>query len=211
MIKKNAVIIGSGGHCRTIISLLKSVYESDIVAILDLSFVEGNELIMDIPVMSADSKLSGFAVKPNVEFFLAIGDNATRKYWWNKLQQLEVSCPNLIAPSAVIDDYSTIGIGNVICANAYVGPQVSLGNNNIINTGAVIEHEVEIGNHCHIAPSSTIAGRCSISDECFIGVGSVVVDKINVVKGITLGAGAVLVRDAVTENAIYIGIPARVK
>jgi sugar O-acyltransferase (sialic acid O-acetyltransferase NeuD family) len=203
----NAVIVGSGGHARVIISLLRDCGQVP-VAILDVKEPEAGELIMGVPVFSAKTSLLEFSVNKQIDFYIAMGDNDARLSWWKKLTSQGLSCPNLVSPSAKIDIAVSLGSGNVICANVFIGPEVIVGSNNIINTGAIIEHEVVIGSHSHFAPGSVIAGRVDVSDLCFIGAGSTIIDKIKVSRGVTLGAGGVMVRHADIENGIYIGCPA---
>ncbi len=208
---REAVVVGSGGHCRVILSLLEANQQHSLFVVLDLSEPESGEMIMGVPVRPIESLLYELTNKDNVDFFLAIGDNSIRKLWWEKLQMFGVSCPNLISSKAVVDDSANLGGGNVVCANAYIGPQATLGFNNVINTGAIIEHEVIIASHSHIAPGAIIAGRAYVSVLCFIGAGSTVIDKVSVAHGVTLGAGAVLIRNADSKKGIYIGVPAKLK
>lgn len=203
----NAVIVGSGGHARVMVSLLRDCGQTP-VAILDVKEPEAGELIMGVPVFSAKTSLLDFSVNNQSDFYIAMGDNDARLSWWKKLTSQGLSCPNLVSPSAKIDMAASLGSGNVICANVSIGPEVIVGSNNIINTGAVIEHEVVIGSHSHFAPGSVIAGRVDVSDLCFIGAGSTIIDKIKVSRGVTLGAGGVMVRHADIENGVYIGCPA---
>ena len=208
MIKKTAIIIGSGSHCRAIIGILNQTNEYNIIEILDLFFESGtSEKILNIPVASIE-KLETYKKKDGINIFLAIGDNNLRKSWFDRVIN-EFDLPNLISPAALIDKNATLGISNVICSNAYLGPEVSLGNNNIINSGSIIEHEVKISNHCHAAPASVICGRSKLASNCFLGANSTVVENIKIAENTIIGAGSTLVDSILNKNGVYIGSPAK--
>jgi UDP-N-acetylbacillosamine N-acetyltransferase len=206
---RQAVILGTGGHCRVVLSVLKDVGSHHILDILELAELRPSETILDYPVNSTVSSLSSFCTQPFVDIFLAIGDNSLRREWWQKVNELNLPLPNLISPYAMVDSFAELGKGNLICAKAFVGPECKVGDNNIINTGAILEHESELGSHCHLSSSSTVAGRSCIYDDCFIGAGAIVIDNIKVASKTTLGAGAVLVKDIDQSGSIYVGVPAK--
>ena len=206
---KYSVVIGSGGHCRAVLSILKSDKTRKIKGIIDLEKHTHGEIIMGIPVIGSVEYLQNLPTD-SVDIFLAIGSNSLRSVWWEKIKELGFMLPNLISPFAYIDPTSSLGEGNVICANSFIGPEARLGKNNLINTSAVIEHEVEIGSHCHLAPSSTIAGRSLIGDKCFFGAGAIVINGITIVSETVVGAGATVIKN-ISRPGIYVGIPSRLK
>ncbi|CAN1534470.1 CysE Serine acetyltransferase [Methylophilaceae bacterium] len=206
---RQAVILGTGGHCRVVLSVLKDLGSHHILDILELAELRPSETILDFPVNATVSNLSSFCTQPLVDVFLAIGDNLLRREWWYKVNELKLPLPNLISPYAIIDPYAELGEGNVICAKAFIGPECKVGNNNIINTGATLEHEAELGSHCHLSSSSTVAGRSCIHDDCFIGVGATIIDNITIASKTTLGAGAVLITNIDQSGSVYVGVPAK--
>lgn len=206
---QNALIIGAGGHSRVVISILREMGVAKIEGVLDLSEIKSNEFILGVPVIGSVALLENLNLFRGLNFYLAIGDNVTRRYWYEKLICQNFHLPNLISPHAVVDPSAILGVGNIICANSFIGPDAKIEDNNLINTGAIVEHEVQLGSHCHLAPSSTIAGRTQIYDECFIGAGSTVINGIRVESGTTLGAGAVLIDNITTSGGVYTGVPAK--
>ena len=206
---KQALILGTGGHCRVILSLLDVCGEHEVLGIIELGKLSVGENIMGIPVLGNASCLDEFCGRSNLDIFLAIGDNEIRQIWWKKTRELGFRLPNLISPYANIDCRAKLGEANVVCANVFIGPGAILCDNNLVNTGAIVEHEVLVGSHCHLAPSSTIAGRSRIGDECFIGAAATVIDGLSVEDGTTLGAGATLIRNISEIGGVYVGTPAK--
>lgn len=206
---RQALIIGAGGHCRALLSLLEACGKHEVVGILDLTEPRAGEVIMGINVIGSIAHLEAFCVRGKLDVFLAIGDNALRRTWWQKATDLGMPLPNLISPHAIVDPHACIGVGNVVCARAFIGPEALLGDNNLINTAAVVEHEARVGSHCHLAPSSTVAGRSRIGDGCFIGAGATVIDGIEVAADITVGAGGTVVGSIAEPYGVYVGVPAK--
>lgn len=206
---RQAVVLGTGGHCRVVLSLLAAIKTHTVIQIIELGEPRQGELIMGKSVTPAYKNINEFCGRADVDFFLAIGDVNVRKIWWEKLMELGLSMPNLISPHANIDETADLGQGNVVCAKVFIGPCAKTGNNNLINTGAILEHEVNIGDHCHLAPASVIAGRSQISDLCFIGAGATIVDNVSISAGTTVGAGAVVISNIDQANSVVVGVPAR--
>ena len=206
---RRAIILGTGGHCRMVLSILLEVDRHYVLDIFELAELRFGETILGIPVNATASNLDSFRGKSTVDVFLAIGNNVLRQEWWHKVKDLELPLPNLISPHATVNRFAKLGVGNVVCARAFIGPECEIGNNNLINTGAIVEHEVKMGSHCHLSSSSTIAGRSRIYDNCVVGAGATVIDNLTIASDTTLGAGAVLISNIEHSNGVYVGIPAR--
>lgn len=209
--KRQALILGTGGHCRVLLSLLAARGEHEMLGIVDLGEFRVGEFIMGVPVIGKITCLEAFRKLQNLHVFLAIGDNTLRQSWWQTASDLGFALPSLVSPQAIIDPHAQLGRSNVVCANAFIGPEAVLGDNNLINTAAIVEHEVRIGSHCHLAPSSTVCGRSQIGDACVVGVGATVIDYVEVAARITIGAGATVIGSIIEPGGIYIGTPAKKK
>lgn len=204
-----SIILGAGGHCRVITSLLTANNDANIIGILDLANYFSGEKILNIPVIGSVDYLVNLEDKSQIDVYLAIGDNKIRTFWYLKLKDLGFSLPNLISKSAIVEREASLGEANIICQCAYIGPEAILGNNNIVNTGAILEHEVKVGSHCHFAPSSVVAGRTSIGDQTFLGAGSVVINRIKIASQTVIGAGATVIRSIECSGGTFVGTPAR--
>jgi sugar O-acyltransferase (sialic acid O-acetyltransferase NeuD family) len=206
---KSALILGTGGHSRVIISILSALQEMKIIGVVELGKYNPDEVIMDIPVLGSVQVLEDFHDRDQVNIYLAIGDNELRRNWFYKVKEMGFSLPNLVSGDALIDRYAKMGEGNVVCSRAYIGPGAILGDNNLMNTASLIEHEVRIGSHCHFAPSSTVAGRTSIGNETLVGAGATIIDRIQIAEQTTIGAGAVVIKSIEHTGATFVGMPAK--
>jgi sugar O-acyltransferase (sialic acid O-acetyltransferase NeuD family) len=209
MLMKSALIIGTGGHSRVIISIISALREMDILGVVELGKYNPGEIILGVPVLGSVQVLENYPGRNQANIFLAIGDNKLRRFWFHKVKEMGFSLPNLVSGDALVDRHTKMGEGNVICSRAYIGPDAVLGDNNLINTGSIIEHEVQVGSHCHFAPASTIAGRTSIGDETFIGAGATIVDSIQIADLSIVGAGAVVIKSIDSSGTTFVGVPAK--
>jgi len=211
---REAIIIGAGGQCRVVLSLLSEASAYSMIRIVDLNasshqLLETGEYILGYAVYTP-LILKKVVDDTNIDIFLAIGDCNLRSQWREKLSTSLFNFPNLVSQSAVIDPGATLGSGNIICARAFIGPAAEVGDNNLVNTGAILEHESRLGSNCHLAPGSIIAGRSQVGDNCFIGAGAILIDNLAVAKQTIVGAGAVVISNIHRSSQVYVGVPAKV-
>jgi len=207
---KDLIILGSGGHSRSVVSIANSMNEWNILAIVDFNFNEKNEYIYNVPVKSFDEVIN--KINPSkLNVFIAIGNNMERFYIYKKIEKYNFSYPNLIHPLACLDPTSQIGKGNYIGQFSNLGAYSKIGDFNIINTYSNIEHEVSIGNFNQLSPGSIICGRSTLQCKTFMGANSVIIDKLKIAEHTTIGAGAVVIKDIEFPNNTYIGVPAKIK
>ncbi len=200
--QKAVYIFGSGGHTRSLISLLKQC-DFKILGIFDNTFnTQEKELINNIELIGSfkDYKL-------DKKIILSIGDNVKRRELFNVYSE-SLFMPNVFHPTNFVEDTVVLGKANFVFANAVLNSNVKIGDNNIINTGAIIEHEVEIGSHNHISVGSIICGRSKIGSNCFIGAGSVINDKVEVCDNVTIGSNSTVI-NSILEPGTYVGQPIR--
>ena len=206
----SSIVIGTGGHARAVISLLKKSKNYLIDGLIEISpNVDLSEKILDYPVIGGQDFLETLLKKKSNNYFLAIGDNYVRRNIYNFLVHNDANLPNLFDPYSFVDQSAEYGQGNIFFHNSYVGPLVKLGCNNILNTGCVVEHNSSVLNHCHLAPNSVICGNSHIDDLCFIGANSTVINNIKICSGIKLGAGSTLTKSIKNESSTYVGSPAK--
>lgn len=139
---------------------------------------------------------------------LGIGDNRIRAKVALLLKEHDKSILKVIHPTAVINDFVTIGNGSLVASNATINPLACVGEICIINTGAIVEHECNIGNVVHIAPGTVLAGNVTVGDNSFIGANSVVRQGVTIGANVIVGAGSVVVKN-IPDGEIWAGNPAK--
>ena len=109
-----------------------------------------------------------FEQPPDGFWFIAIGDNASRK---KEAEKLPWVFATLIHPTAVISTSACIGEGTVVMANAVVAAYAKIGKHVIVNHGAVCDHDTVVGDYVHIAPGAHLCGHVEVGEGSLIGVG----------------------------------------
>jgi len=203
--KKNIILIGGGGHCKSCIEIINSTGKYHIAGILDLPSELGKK-ILGVKVIGNDDDYLKFHEQENV-FFITVGQikNAElRKRIFQNLKAIRAQIETIIAPTAYVSETAKIGEGSIVMHNS----DVKIGSNNIINTGAILEHDVTIGNHNHISTGTIINGDCTIGDENFIGSGANIANNINIGNQTIIGSGTVVINN-IDNSGVYVGNPVR--
>ena len=206
---KSLVLIGGGGHCKSVIEAAVSAGYS-ILGILDMPEEVGKE-ILSTKVIGTDDDIPAYVDK--AEFVITVGfikNPAVRIKLYNRIKEAGGKLATVIASTAHVSKYATLGEGTVVLHHAFVNAAAKVGNNVILNNFVNIEHDAVIGDQCHISTGAMVNGECKVGERCFIGSQSVLANCITVGDDIIVGAGSV-VRKSIFEKGIYAGNPAILK
>ena len=190
---KKLLIIGSGGHARTILELA-FLNQFKVVGIIDVNYREVEESIMGVPVIGGMDRLEEFD-KTDTQVFIAIGENAERSRLFNDVLDAGCTIPSLLHPSAIVSETAEIESGVAICAGCIINPMAKISTGAIVNTGSILDHETKLGKFVHVAPGANIAGRVKVGDRTFIGIGASIIDKVKIGQDVIIGAGTVVLND----------------
>ena len=203
------VLVGGGGHCRSLIDVIEAEGAWQIAGIVDLPQRQ-KQSVFGYPLIGADEDLPALAGKYPY-FLVAAGQTglpALRERLYNMITKAGGKLPTVCSPLARVSPRATIGDGTVVFHQAVVNAAATVGENVIVNTFALIEHDAHVGACCHISTGARVNGGCQVADRCFVGSGAVLRDGVRLAEGTIVGCGAVVVRD--TEPfGVYVGVPAR--
>ena len=206
---KDLILIGGGGHCKSVIEAAESA-GYNILGVLDMPEDVGKD-ILSTKVIGTDDDIPAYVDK--AEFVITVGfikNPATRIKLYNRVKDVGGKLATIIASTAYVSKYATIGEGTVVLHQAFVNAGAKVGNNVILNTFTNIEHDAVIGDQCHISTGTMVNGDCNVGNNVFIGSQSVLANGITVGDDIIVGAGS-LVRKTIKEKGIYSGNPAILK
>lgn len=209
MNQKNLILIGGGGHCKSVIDVAESA-GYNILGILDMPEEIGKS-VFNYKVIGTDDDISQYVDK--AEFIITVGfikNPAIRIRIFNRIKEAGGQLATIIASTAHVSRYATLGEGTVVMHQAIVNAGAKIGANCIINTFCNIEHDAIIGDQCHISTGTMVNGDCKIGDRVFIGSQSVLANGISVGDDIIVGAGS-FIRKSIIIKGIYSGNPAILK
>ena len=209
MNQRNLILIGGGGHCKSVIDVAESA-GYNILGILDMPEDIGKS-VLDYKVIGTDDDIPLFAGKS--EFIITVGfikSPAIRMRIFDKVREAGGKLATIIASTAHVSRYASLGEGTVVMHQAVVNAGARIGENCIINTFCNIEHDAVIGDQCHISTGTMVNGDCKVGKMCFIGSQSVLANGISICDDVIVGAGS-LVRKNILKSGIYSGNPAILK
>jgi acetyltransferase EpsM len=149
-------------------------------------------------------------ILPNVEYFIATGDNEMRKEHYTLIKNHTKKEPiNCIHSSAIIST-KKIGNGNLICPNSVIHVDAYIGDCTIINTGSIVEHDCYVDSFSQISPNVTLCGYVKIGESSFISASSTIIPNIKIGHNSTVAAGSVVIED-VPSNVMVAGVPSKIK
>ena len=207
MSSKAVVIIGSGGHAKVVIELIRAEGKYRVKGCTGLD--ESGFLLEDVPILGTDSVLPALLANGTKRVFVAIGDNHVRLRLLAQVAEMGFEIINTISPDAMISPSATLGRGIAVMAGAIINASVEIGDGVIVNTNAGVDHDCRIGSGAHVGPGSALAGNVEIGCESLLGAGTCVVPGVRIGSRAIVGAGSVVVRD-IPDGVTAMGVPARI-
>jgi len=201
------VIIGSGGHAKVVIELIRAEGRYQVKGCTGLG--ESGFVLGDVPILGTDSVLPAMLANGAKKAFVAIGDNHLRLRLLAQVLEMGFELINAVSPNAVVSPSATLGRGIAIMAGAIINASAEIGDGAIINTNAGVDHDCRIGRGAHIGPGSTLAGNVEIGCESFLGARTCVIPGVRIGSRAIVGAGSVVVRD-IPDDVTAMGVPARI-
>ncbi len=202
--KDRLLIIGASGYGKVVADIAIKMNKWQRIAFLDDN--ESIKLCMGLDVIGKST--DAFTYIEDSDFFVAIGNNATREKIQDKLITEDASIVSLIHPNAVIGTAVEIGIGTAVMAGVAINSPSRIGKGCIINTSCSLDHDNVIEDYVHISPGANLAGTVKVGKGSWIGIGSTISNNVNICSSCILGAGAVVVKDII-EPGTYVGVPVR--
>ena len=205
----NIVLVGGGGHCKSVIEAAESAGYT-ILGILDMPEFVGTT-VLGYPVVGTDDDLAEYVDK--ALFLVTVGhikDASLRIRLHERIQSVGGRLATVVASTARVSRHAFIGEGSVVLHHAMVNADAHVGKGCIINTFANIEHDAVIGDFCHISTGAMVNGNCTVGQGVFLGSQSVMVNGVGIMESCVIAAGSV-VRKTIVEKGVYCGNPALLK
>ena len=195
------IIIGSGGHATSCISIIEKIKKYRIHGLVD-----NKKNINNSSYNKVGSDTDLIKIRKKIKYaFIGIGQIKSakkRKKIFDYLKKNNFSIPKIISPDSLVSKNSEIGEGTIIMNFAHINRNVKIGKNCIINTGSNLEHDVEIGDFVHISTGAIVNGNTNIGSNTFVGSGSIINNNIKIGNNCIIASGKV-VRKNLKSGTIY--------
>lgn len=208
---ENIVIVGAGGFGREVEWLINRINKIE-KRFNMLGYIDDNknpgEKINSLKVITNIDGIKN--LEENLNVVIAVGNSKARKNIAERIKKIkDVKFPNIIDPSAIIDENIIKGEGNIICAGTIATVNIDINNFNIINLDCTIGHDVILTDFVTIYPSVNVSGNVLINECVEIGTGTQIIQGKTIGNNTIIGAGSVVIRD-IEPNVTAVGVPTRV-
>lgn len=207
---KKILLLGDGGHCKSILDSLLELNEYTEVGIIGEKENIGN-IVMGVPIVGCDEHLPELLVKGYNYAFVAIGsvgNPCLRIKLFNLLKKIGYNIPVIVDSSAVVSIHSEIRQGVFIGKRCIVNAGALIKEGAIINSGSIIEHDCQIGEFSHVASGAILGGGVIIGRNSHIGANTTIKQQIHVGSCTVIGMGSIVLKN-VNDSTMAYGVPCR--
>ena len=205
---KKLLLIGGGGHCRSVLSSVLALNKYEVIGIVDYT----DTSVLGVSVVGRDEDLPDLKMVGWTDAFItvgSIGNTSLRQRLYQMVLSYGFTIPSVVDATAIIAQDAVVEKGCYIGKGAILNTGCRIGKCAIINTGAVVEHDCLVGDFAHISPRTILCGQVTVGYNSHIGAGSVVRQQIQIGNNVLVGAGSVVVNEIPNGVKAY-GNPCKV-
>ena len=207
---KKILLIGGGGHCKSVLDSLLELNKYLEVGIIDKKDKIGSS-VLGVPVIGCDDDLPALFNKGYKYAFVtvgSIGNSSLRIKLYNILSEIGYEIPSVVDPSAIVSKYAKIEQGVFIGKQSIVNAGSLIQKGAIINSGTIIEHDCQIGVFAHIAPGVVLGGGVTVGENSHIGSNVTIKQQVNIGSNSIVGMGSVVLHN-IEDSIMAYGNPCR--
>lgn len=201
------VVLGGGGHGRTLVDALRAAGRHELVGVVDDGLPSGSH-VSGVEVLGPTTDLARIragGVRLAVNGIGGISRPADRVAAFDRLVAAGFDLPAVVHPSAVVEPTATVGPGAQVLAHAYVGSAAEVGFGCLVNTAAVVSHDCRLESYVNVSPGALLAGGVIVGEGAVVGMGVTVNIGVRVGAGARVGNGAVVKADVLDGGLVRAG------
>lgn len=202
---KRILLIGGGGHCKSVLDSLLELNEYAEIGIIDKRENLG-KLVMGVPVVGFDDDLPTLFREGYGYAFVTIGSigNPTlRIKLFNIISEIGYKIPVIIDDSAKVSKHARIEQGVFLGKQTVINAGALIQKGSIINSGSIVEHDCKIGAFAHIAPGAVLGGEVVVGENSHIGSNVTVKQQIHIGSNSIIGMGSVVLQNIDSHTIAY--------
>lgn len=189
MAKTRLLVVGAGGHGRSVAEAAELSGQFTVVGFLDDSLAAGDTSV-GVPVMGPVASMHDHRAVAT-RAIVAIGNNAVREKLMQQLAAAGFVFATVVHPRAIVSPSAVLGAGSAVMAGAIVGTEARLGVCAIVNCGAVVDHHATVEDFGHLGVNASMAGGTVLGCGAWMQAGAALGYGVRVAAGEVLLPGAV--------------------
>lgn len=199
------VIMGSGGHAKSIVDIIEKDGTYEIVGFIDKD-MEEEYSYRGYRIIGTDTDLEKIYINGVHNIAMGIGylgDSFLRDKLYDKLKDIGYVFPVIVDPSAIVASDVQIDEGTIVAKRVVINAGSKVGKMAIINSGAIVEHECVVGDFSHISVGTILCGNDRVGTHSFVGAGATVIQGVEIGNECIVGAGSVVLKSILDSSKLY--------
>ena len=160
------LILGAGGYAQTVADLARQSGEYDRIGFLD-------DNSHGAYILGSCTEFKMF-MGENVDMYPAFGNNETRMYWMDQLEQAGIYVPTLVHSTAYVSPTVRLKSGTMVLPKAVVNTDCQVARGCIINCGASVDHGCILEQGVHVCLGAIVKAENHIPEKMKIEAGQVI-------------------------------------
>ena len=170
MAKTRLLVVGAGGHGRSVAETAELSGQFEVVGFLEDSLPAG-ETVLGVPVLGPVASMADYRAAAD-QAIVAIGNNAVREKLVQQFAAAGFVFATVIHPQAFVSPSAVLGAGSAVMACAIVGTEARLGVGSIVNCGAVVDHHATVEDYGHLGVNASMAGGTVLGRSAWVQAGA---------------------------------------
>lgn len=201
------VILGAGGHAKTIIDLVRQSQQYDLAGLVAEPLPVESE-VLGVRVLGGYEVLEELwarGIRLMANGVGGLSRNRVRYELFQKMAEHGFGFPRLVHRGATVEPSARIQGGVQVFGAAFVGSAAQIGFGAIVNTGAVVSHDCVIGDFAHLTPGVVLAGSVHVDTGALVGMGVTTAVGVRIGEWARIGNGARITRDVPAHGIVQAG------
>lgn len=189
--KPRLLVVGAGGHGRSVAEAVQLSGDFEMVGFLDDGAFASGDDVWGLPVLGPASDFAGYAALAS-HAVVAIGNNVLRQMLCAQLQAAGFALARVVHPRAIVSPRAQLAEGVAVMAGAIVGNEAVLSPGVIVNCGAVVDHHAQVHEFGHLGVNACMAGGSVLGALAWMQAGSAIGYGVQLAAGTVLKPGEAL-------------------
>lgn len=211
IIKNKLLLVGGGGHCKSVLDTLLEQNTYTDIAIADDN-IEPQTRVMGVPVIGNCDDLHQYFLSGFEQAFItigSIGNPQLRVDIFTRLVDMGFHIPNIFDKTSTVSGFASLGRGIFAGKNSVINAAAQVGDGAIINTSVIVEHDCFVGAFAHISSGTVLCGNVHIGERTHIGANSVIKQGLMIGADAMIGMGSVVSLN-LPEKIVAFGNPCKI-